>query len=349
MPRQCASIKNKKDSHLRCPNQAKPSQEYCGTHAKNSVKWKNPLEIDLTSDKVIASGKKILKWWKNLQPLRSIHFHGPAYFSREICVNTEDFFNSDSVKDISGSQFFSYRDISDGLVYGFDIRSFNMLIEKSIEKHETPKNPYTRSTIPSRSLNSSKNLVQWLVTRKLDVRWFPTVPITSEQAWRMKIVEIFVIMEELQYGADPEWFITLSIGKQKEFYMHLLDIWSHRAGLSTVDRSRIVPGVENLFHWGPNRISAINLISSIRNINISIMKRLVLSAVDRSDRILGSMYILTALTQVSAQAADAFPWLYETAADFAYGGGSGGGVSGSGSGSGSGWVAAVLNSMIQQM
>ena len=45
------------------------------------------------------------------------------------------------------------------------------------------------------------------------------------------------------------------------------------------------------------------------------MKRLVSSAAQQSDRVLGAMYILTALTQVCPQAAEAFPWLFESAAD----------------------------------
>jgi hypothetical protein len=45
------------------------------------------------------------------------------------------------------------------------------------------------------------------------------------------------------------------------------------------------------------------------------MKKMVASAIDRSDRVLGAMYILTALTQVSPEAAEAFPWLFESAAD----------------------------------
>jgi hypothetical protein len=131
----------------------------------------------------------------------------------------------------------------------------------------------------------------------------------------MKVVEIFVQMEELQYGADPEWFIALSLSDQKRFYLNLLDIWHHRAGLTQTDRERIVPSPQQLFHWGISRITAIQQLSTIRTTNSYIMKKLVSSAADRNDRVLGAMYILTALTQVCPQAAEAFPWLFESAID----------------------------------
>ena len=246
---------------------------------------------------------------------RNIHFHGIGFYNRSVCVNSEDFFSTDAVKDISNNAFFSYRDASENLLYAFDIRSIHMLSQKSTEKHESTKNPYTRSIILPSVIEKVQRLVKWRHARKMELLWVPTVAITPEQGWRMKVVEIFVQMEELQYGADPEWFISLSLIEQKRFYLNLLDIWQHRAGLSQTDRERIVPAPQQLFHWGITRVTGIQQLSTIRTTNSYIMKKMVSSATDRGDRVLGAMYILTALTQVCPQAAEAFPWLFESAAD----------------------------------
>ena len=305
---QCASVRSKKNHSERCPNLAKEEKEFCGLHLKSAVRWVSP---------VAQTGQisKIQSWFRQKMIYRNIHFHGIGFYNRPACVNSEDFFSTENLKDISNNSFFSFRDISENLLYAFDIRSFNMLSQKSAEKNEPTKNPYTRSVIPSKVIQKAQRLIEWRRARKMELSWVPTVAITPEQGWRMKVVEIFVMMEELQYGADPEWFISLGLSGQKRFYLNLLDIWQHRAGLSQEDRERIVPSPQQLFHWGITRITAIQQLSTIRTTNSYIMKKMVTSASDRSDRVLGAMYILTALTQVSPEAAEAFPWLFESAAD----------------------------------
>ena len=304
---QCQSIKSRKKREEQCPNLAK-NGEFCGIHAKTGVRWVSPENYKLPC-------KKIQGWYRLRKSLRNIYFRGPAFYDRTLCVNSEDFFSTDPVKDIPATHFYSFRDLSDSLVYGFDARSFNMLVDKSREKNEVPKNPYTRNPIGKSILDRFALMAKWLKDRRLELCWVATAPITPDQAWGMKVVEVFVTMEELQYGADPEWFISLNLQKQKEFYLQLLDIWTHRAGLSQTDRERIVPTTTQLFHWSISRIAGIQQLSTIRSTNLHIMKKLVSSAVDRSDHVLGAMYILTALTQVSTSAADAFPWLYESAVD----------------------------------
>jgi len=305
---QCASVKSKKNHSERCRNLAKEEKEFCGFHLKNAVRWVSP-------EAQISMITKIQNWYRQKMIYRNIHFHGIGFYNRSVCVNSEDFFSTEAIKDISNNAFFSYRDASENLLYAFDIRSIFMLSQKATEKHESTKNPYTRSVVLPNIIEKVQRLVTWRRKRKMELLWVSTVAITPEQGWRMKVVEIFVQMEELQYGADPEWFIALSLGGQKRFYLNLLDIWQHRAGLSQADRERIVPSPQQLFHWGISRVTAIQQLSTIRTTNSYIMKKMISSAEDRNDKVLGAMYILTALTQVCPQAAEAFPWLFESAAD----------------------------------
>lgn len=305
---QCMSVKSKKNQSERCPYLAKEEKEFCGLHLKNSVRW-------VSNDALVGKVSRIQNWYRQKMIYRNVFFHGPGFYNRVECVNSEDFFSTEALKDISNNSFFSFRDASENLLYAFDIRSFNMLSQKSAEKNESTKNPYTRSIISPAVIEKAQRLITWRRQRKMELSWVPTVAITPEQGWRMKVVDIFVMMEELQYGADPEWFIALTLMGQKRFYLNLLDIWQHRAGLSQADRERIVPVPQQLFHWGITRVTSIQQLSTIRTTNSYIMKKMVASAIDRSDRVLGAMYILTALTQVSPEAAEAFPWLFESAAD----------------------------------
>ncbi len=72
---------------------------------------------------------------------RNIHFHGIGFYNRSACVNSEDFFSTEALKDISNNSFYSFRDVSENLLYAFDIRSLHMLAQKSSEKNEATKNP----------------------------------------------------------------------------------------------------------------------------------------------------------------------------------------------------------------
>ena len=66
--------------------------------------------------------------------------HGPARFKRHLCVNETDFFTMDAVKDIPYTQFFSYQDSSDKMIYGFDIMSLYNLITKNENNNNNNNN-----------------------------------------------------------------------------------------------------------------------------------------------------------------------------------------------------------------
>ncbi len=150
---QCASVRNKKNYTERCLNRAKEDKEFCGVHLKNTVRW---VSIEDKAPKV----SKIQAWYRQKMIYKNIHFHGIGFYNRTACVNSEDFFSTESLKDISNNSFFSYRDISENLVYAFDIRSLNMLSQKATEKNEPTKNPYTRSIIPARVIEKAQRLIE---------------------------------------------------------------------------------------------------------------------------------------------------------------------------------------------
>jgi hypothetical protein len=53
-------------------------------------------------------------------------------------------------------------------------------------------------------------------------------------------------------------------------------------------------------------------IEGLQKMNLSTIRMLITSAEDRNDRILGAMYVVTALTIVSPVAREAYPWLFES-------------------------------------
>jgi hypothetical protein len=228
-----------------------------------------------------------------------------------VCTNDCDFFSTDALESIERAMFFSFRD-TDGHVYGFDVRSIHTLIHKARLRAEGALNPFTRAPIPTPVCRRVQARIEWLAARGLPTEWEPLAPPTPEQQWRMRVVDVFSIIDELNYYSSPDWFIDLDHAGQRRFYNELYQIWTHRAGLSMAQKRTIVPDFHRtLFRYPPWSVGTLPT-DALRKLNLQSVRTLITSATDKNDRILGAMYVMTALTVVSAGARTAYPWLYES-------------------------------------
>jgi hypothetical protein len=254
---------------------------------------------------------KITKWLRIHFPLYMLRTRGQGVYIRDLLTNDSDFFSAEPFTDLSGSMFFSYKD-ADNHIYGFDIRSIHTLIYRARLSGESPINPYTRNTIPSSVLGKVNGRVKSLQKRGIPTEWAPLEPPTPVQQWRMKVVDLFNKIDELNYYSSPDWFISLDIGGQRRFYTELHAIWTHRAGLSMMQKNTIVPNFSSkLFRHPPWAIMDQSL-ESMQKMNMNTIRILITSAEDKNDRILGAMYVVSTLTLVSREARNAYPWLYES-------------------------------------
>lgn len=318
----CANIKSKKDAKKRCTNIATHG-EYCGLHFKHPRPWcpgspgsiaarvKGRKRRGTAGPQELVAVQKIKSWWQFYNGLRCRRRHGPAYWTRSLCTNDADFFSTDPVGDISGVTFFSYKDI-DNHVYGFDVRSIHTLMYRARTSGESAKNPFTRSDFPAGVCRQVHALVRALARLKLPTEWAPLSPPTPEQQIRMKIVDAFSRIDELNYYSSPDWFLGLDAEGHRQFYNHLHDIWFIRANLSLAQRNTIVPGFATRLFRTPRWALADQGLDALQRINLGLIRALIGSASDRNDRILGAMYVVSALTLVCDGARVAYPWLYES-------------------------------------
>lgn len=259
----------------------------------------------------ISTAEKIQKWYRQLRGFRMVQKHGIAYYNRLLPVNDTDFFSTDKVTDISGCMFFSYID-SNKHVYAFDVRSLHMLIYKARTAGDPYQNPFNREPLPPFVITKVRNHIQQLRKLNLPTEWAPLEPPTPEQQWRMKVVDIFTTIDSLNYYSSPDWFISLDHRGQRAFYIELHGIWSHRAGLSVEQKNTIVPNYTHRMFRHPPWAIGNQPIETLQKLNMNCMKLLITSATDKNDRILGAMYVMTALTIVCEEARTAYPWLYES-------------------------------------
>jgi hypothetical protein len=261
-----------------------------------------------------AGPLKIQKVFRGFLNRRLHKLQGPALMNRKICTNDTDFFTMDDMVEIPATQFYSYRD-DDNFVYGFDIVSLYNLIKK---EGLYAKNPYNRNEFDNKVKENVMNMIRISKVLKIPV----DIDIKNEvmdpvKRMELKILELFQTMNSYGNYANSEWFSQLPRNLHIRFARELVDIWNYRALLTVAKKQEICPPHGNPFLGTPYYINvasnaALNNISNetLVKYNVQIIENLVKSAVDIDNKMLGTFYVLSALTLVSQSARDAMPWLY---------------------------------------
>ena len=258
---------------------------------------------------------KIQKVFRGFLVRRLHALQGPAFRNRSICNNDMDFFTMDDMSDIPITQFYSYCD-KDNFVYGFNIVSLYNLI---LKEGSTAKNPYNR--------NVFDNIVKDNVTKMIRISKVLKLPIEIDlkneimdpsKRLELKILELFQTMNSYGNYANSEWFRELPRNQHVRFARELVDIWNYRALLTMAKKQEICPPHGSPFLGTPYFVNVVNNITlnnlsndTLVRYNVQIIENLVKSAVDIDNKMLGTFYVLSALTLVSQPARDAMPWLYE--------------------------------------
>ena len=256
----------------------------------------------------------IHRWWRKKIIRICNELRGPAKFNRRLCINVTDFYTCDDIQDIDFSSFFSYKDDTDGKIYGFDIASFNELYKKT---QSNIINPYTRIPIKADVISRFKRLLRIVRASKGYIEpeqtGFVHIPafITVEQ----RAYQVFQNIDALGYYTNCSWFLNLTRENLIYFVRHMFDIWNYRANISNQLRYEIYPYghpfVQNGFLVNMLNYSVITN-TEIKELLLDIIVKLSTSGIDENRKYIGASYVLSALTLVSDEAADALPWLYES-------------------------------------
>lgn len=258
---------------------------------------------------------KIQKVFRGHMHRRLHRIQGPALMDRNICTNDSDFFTMDDMSEIPVNQFYSYKD-KDGFVYGFNIVSLHNLLLKEGKK---ASNPYNRNEFDNKLRENVSNMVKLSKILKIPIE----IEIKNEimdpvKRMELKILDLFQTMNSYGNYANSDWFIELSKNAHIRFARELVDIWNYRALLTNAKKQEICPPHGTPFLGTPyftnivNNMSLNNLSNeTIIKYNVQIIENLVKSAVDIDNKMLGTFYVLSALTLVSQPAREAMPWLYD--------------------------------------
>jgi len=229
-------------------------------------------------------------------------------YCREESNNPSDFFSGDTVEEIPLRDIVSF--VSAGKGYIMDIKSAISLLEHATASKETPLNPFNRSVLPDLFLKRVGLRLKKSTDKKSTTgAWAPIEAMSETQKTALAVTDVFSGIESLGYYTDPSWFIDLGRHELQRLYIEIADIWCHRAALSPQDKKRICPTGSPL--GMPVSTALIMNQKALRHHVLNTCRVLTAAAPAHSDKQLGVMYVLGALSIVSPGAAVAYPWLVE--------------------------------------
>ena len=329
----CISIKSKKEKYVRCPRKVKPHCKFCGYHQKNQVLFKEiykqlpPVEasdpyilkLTLNHHKLTYNTKatprslynqlnthlaKLSDYEVKIVKIQSLFRKNREMFKRQT-LNTEDFYTLESLIPMPSIYFIKVKD--NEKYYGFDIRS----LKKYLEVKKDINNPFTNIPFADDSLKIIKDRISYIYDKKL---FYPDKGdiLNTKQKYDQYVFKVFRLYDELGYIIQLSWFFNLNLIQLKILYKKAEDIWNFRAQLSIDDKKKIVNDGK-AFPISVNKVlkSSKDDIYTIRYIILREFERLVSEGITEGDRKLGAMLMLTALVDVSFEAASSFPWLLQ--------------------------------------
>lgn len=224
---------------------------------------------------------------------------------RKRCINTEDLYTLDSKYDIPLKYFYSFKD-NNNFHYCFDIRTFTKILEMGDNI-----NPYTTKPLPLNAISKYKKKIISLQKKNINLH-MKEEKLPPHKIFEQKVIDVFHKYDMLDNYTNHLWFMNLNLIQLKKFYKYAEDIWNYRAQLPLSSKKKIIKnGIAfNIPYHIIHNIKQ-NQMKKLQELLIEEMDRFVTEGINIDEKKLGAMLILSALVEVSAEAADALPHLMQ--------------------------------------
>lgn len=247
---------------------------------------------------------------------------GPALLDRELSTNDKDFYTFDHINTISFYNFVSWRE--DKNIFSFDIYSLHELVKNTMKNKKSNQektkalNPYNRSEIPEKIVT---NLMQIIRLNKIHGESFIVNKINQDNqititTFNEKILDVCLRIDSLGNYTDVNWFKSLNRRQIIKFINVLHDIWNYRAQIPEEVKREISAPVGRPFSFiniNYNYLCTCDILQ-LKMIFVKIIENFINKGINESSSSLGAMYVLSAVTLVNNDAAEALPWLFQSVA-----------------------------------
>lgn len=283
------SLRNSiKNTYLKKIINTKESKKNIIVELKNIIKKERYYLINLQN--IILIQSYIRKW---------------SVLKRKKSCNNLDILTFESIYDIPIQYFYLFNDLNTNKKYGFDIRS---LLE--ILKSDNPSCPYTLRPYIQEEIDNINKFKDKLLQNGVDLN-IEKIILTTEEEIDMSIKDLFYQINSLDNYTDHDWFKNLSLYQLKNLYFAMEDIWNYRSMMNLEAKKKILSGNKPIFTVPKEIIKNLKDIQKLRKILIYDFKRLINEGINRDEKKLGSMLLLTGLVEVSVDAANALPHLIQ--------------------------------------
>ena len=312
--KKCQNIRSKQHPDVQC-NGSATHGEYCYRHWKRPVRFsdgKDIIQRKVYTKRHVLAAKKLQKFWRQQGYLYCWRVLGPAWKDISLAQNSTEVYSLEPIETIPKLFRFSFSDLKK-TIWLFDIRSLAQLMAKG----QLIENPYTRETLSESTTDFLRKRINWLRKQKQNIFYAESEIITPEQNWNQKVLDVFIKIEALGYLLNTDWFNKLTLPRQRKFYRCLYELWHFRLNLRHAEREEICPGYTlantRLFRYIPDDAERTQVdLKWWRRLNLTVIQSLVTRSSQKAQRGLGALYILMALVQVSNEAAEAYPWIYDS-------------------------------------
>ena len=223
---------------------------------------------------------------------------------RACCFNDTDILTFDSIYEIPNKYFYIFHDKHTNKKYGYDIRT---LIE--ILYSDNPSCPYTFRQFTDEEKNKIYEYKIYLEWKNIDLT-IEKVKMSEQEETDMKIKDVFYKINMLDNYTNPQWFKNLTLPQLIDLYVRLEDIWCYRTAMPMEARRNILyNGIA--FNAPLYIIKLQKSLLKMQNIILDEFLRFVTEGINRDEKKLGAILILSGLVEVSLEAAEALPHLVQ--------------------------------------
>jgi len=289
------------DKHINIYSLRK-SIKNCGYNKIINTKQSKNILINLLK-KIIIQERFYLNNEQSIVTIQK-YFRKWLVLRRKYCINDTDILTFISKYDIEEKYFYIFYDYVTKKKYAYDIRTLAQILDS-----EYKSCPYTFRLFNDYEKEKISNYIDTLIINNIDINIEKKV-LTFEEETNMKIKDIFYEINMLDNYTDPEWFKDLSLFNLMELYLKMEDIWNYRSSMTLESKQRIVKnGI--VFNIPPNIIKYQKNKLKLQNVILDEFKRMISEGINRDEKKLGAILILTGIVEVSSDAANALPHLIQ--------------------------------------
>jgi hypothetical protein len=287
-------------------------------YIKTHITFKNIINYKASKNNMIIELKAYFEStnkYNNSVDLRKIILVQSIYrrwsiLRRAKCTNDSDILTMDSIYEIPIPYFYLFNDKVTKKYYGYDIRIFgSILYDPTNNPKFVAKCPYTSRPFTIAEIVSIEKYIEKLKVSGINLE-IEKPKLSKEKEIEHKCVDIFSRMDLLDNYTNSDWFMKLDNKKLLDFYDTAKDIWSYRIQMPLENKKKIVQdGIA--FTMPRSYLAKLPSKLALQNIVLREMDRFISEGINREEKKLGAMLMLTALVEVSNDAAQALPHLVQ--------------------------------------